>query len=240
MSENQDRVFDRFVHYDERSKAFGLSATIPTPVDRSRKRVWTPGPLLDQGREGACVGFGTSGELGATPTKVPVDNSFALNLYAEAQKVDRAEGRNYSSGATVLAGMKAAKNLGLIREYRWAGVEDRSVTDDVIDALLRHGPVVIGIVWKDGMYDTSPDGLVDITGSVVGGHCIYVHGWWPNHPKFGDVFVWQNSWGPYYGMTDPAGVPTGRGFVKAADLEALLKDDGEAVVPTDTRKKAAA
>jgi hypothetical protein len=193
--------------------------------------VWTPGPLLNQGQEGHCIGFGIAGEYGATPVKGHVDDQIAHGFFAEAQRIDRSEGRNFPDGATVLAGCKAAQRLGLISAYRWC-----FSIDDVILALQHHSPVVLGINWYESMYETSPDGLVTVSGSLVGGHCIYVHGWWPQHPTFqDDMFVWQNSWGNEYGAVDSVGVPTGRGFVRKADLARLLAEDGEAVVFTDKR-----
>ena len=227
------RTLDRVPFFDERSRDYGVRAlpSLKASIDQSRRRVWTPGPLLDQGQEGHCVGFGCGGEYGATPVKGKVDNTIAHGFFAEAQRVDRAEGRNYSDGATVLAGCKAMQRLGLISAYRWC-----FSIDDVIDALLRHSPVVIGINWYSDMYQTDPSGLVHVGGSLVGGHCIYVHGWWPNHFSFrDDMFVWQNSWGNEYGMKDAAGIPTGRGFIRKADLARLLAEDGEAVVFTDRR-----
>jgi hypothetical protein len=234
-----DVILDRRPHHDPRSLGFPIRPLLAAiPTDRGRRRIWTPGPLLDQGREGACVGFGLAGELGATPVVDQVTNAFALDLYARAQTVDRAEGRDYGpdGGATVLAGIKAAQQLGLVASYRWCGVAGVPVIEDVIDAVIRHSPVVLGIRWLDGMYETRPDGLVEVSGPEVGGHCLYVHGWWPAHPQLGDVLVWQNSWGPAYGEVDVStGHGTGRGFIRPADLEQLLATDGDAVVLTDRR-----
>jgi hypothetical protein len=229
----QPRTLDRVPFFDERSRNYGVRSlpSFATTLDRTHRRVWTPGPLLDQGREGACTGFGGSGELGATPKPWRVDNTFAQALYQEARRVDQSEGRYYSDGATVLAMCKAAQKLNLITTYRWC-----FSIDDVIDALLRHSPVVIGINWYEDMYSTDENGLVQVGGSLVGGHCLYVHGWWPQHIGFrDDMFVWQNSWGNDYGMHDKAGIPTGRGFIRKADLTQLLAEDGEAVVFTDKK-----
>lgn len=229
-------VLDRIPRFDERSRNFSVRGLLPAPDGGapSKKKVWTPGPLLDQGTEGACVGFGVSGELAATPVKIVVDNAFALDLYNRARAIDKSEGHNWASGASVLAGLKAAKQLGLIKEYRWCfGVED-------VKLALTHAPVVLGINWYDGMYDTDDNGLVSVTGKVVGGHCIYAHGFLPHGHVANiwddDIIVWQNSWGAYYGAKDRAGVPTGRGFIRARDLASLLDQDGEAAVLADVRR----
>ena len=111
---------------------------------------------------------------------------------------------------------------GFIGEYRWCfGV------DDVRDAVISEGPVVIGIPWFDGMYSTLSNGLVKLSGKTTGGHAILITGY---HPKkrFGnqshEVFRWRNSWGNDYGIN-------GSGWVKAKDLEKLLSKNGEACVP---------
>lgn len=221
-------VLDRIPFFDPRSRNFPVRPLLTAPTatpDLTRKRVWTPGPLLNQGQEGHCVGFGEAGELGATPVKVPVDDAFAHDLFFAARRIDRGEGRLYTDGATVIAGCKAAQELGLIRKYVWC-----FSIEDVILAILRHSPVVIGINWYESMYETDHRGMVTVGGSLVGGHCLYVNGWWPDHPEFSeDVFVWQNSWGTDYGVY-------GRGFIRREDLARLLAEDGEAVVFTDIRK----
>jgi hypothetical protein len=61
---------------------------------------------LDQGKEGACVGFAWSHELAAYPVRVEVDDEFARSkIYAEAQKIDEWPGEAYH-GTSVLAGAK--------------------------------------------------------------------------------------------------------------------------------------
>ena len=228
---------DRIKHFDERSRAYGIRPLIAGVPER-KKKLWTPGPLLDQGSEGACVGFGASAELGCTPVRVPVDNTFAYSMYQEARGEDAKMANVYDDGASVLAGAKAAKALGFISEYRWCfGI------DDVIHALLTAGPVVLGIDWYDGMYYTGDDGLVSVYGAVVGGHCICAFGFIPaEHPSnhFGaDVVAWRNSWGTNYGVVDPhTGLRNGVGYIKTSDLSSLLKAGGEAVVFRDNRKAA--
>jgi C1A family cysteine protease len=113
------------------------------------------------------------------------------------------------------------QGLNKIRYYAWAfGL------NDVLQTLMRKGPVILGINWYDSMYETSLDGLVTVGGPLVGGHCIMVNGYIPNHPSFGECVLWTNSWGREYGVN-------GRGYVKVSDLDRLLKEDGEACIPTD-------
>lgn len=220
----QRPVLDRIPSFDARSRSFPVRALIGTALKR-RKRVWTPRrEPLDQGPDGACVGFSWSHELACTPVKRPVDYDTAMHLYERAREFDRAAGHNWPAGASILAGAKAAKAEGLISTYYWAfGIED------VIDALVQRGPVVLGVNWYDGMFSTDRNGLISVTGSFAGGHAILAHGYWPQHPQIGeDVIVVQQSWGPGFGLG-------GRAFFRVTDLARLLGESGEACVPRDIR-----
>ena len=220
---------NRIPFFDVRSRNFGIRELIDEPVDY-RKRTWKlPGNFpLDQGAEGACVGFGWAGELAATPAVWPNKNTSAFTLYHKAQEEDRAMGNNWSEGASVLAGAKASQKLGMLRRYHWAfGIED------VILALVRKGPVVLGINWYSSMYETDPEGRVSVQGHIVGGHCILANGFWPRCPLFDGqhAVVWVNSWGTSYGRN-------GWGFITTKDLNRLLSEQGEACIATDVRKVA--
>jgi hypothetical protein len=216
-------ILDRVEHFDDRSRNYAISDLLaPAPVER-RQQIWTPrASPLDQGREGACVGFAFSGELAALPWKYEVDNAFAITLYQQAREQDRAMGNNWAAGASLLAGAKACQSRGLIGEYRWAfGV------DDVINTLISHGPVILGIPWLSDMYETSQYGLVKVSGQQVGGHAIMANGYLPAHPTLGgEVVMWTNSWGADYGLN-------GVGYIRPQNLALLLSRGGEACVPTD-------
>lgn len=215
--------------FDERSRSYPIRTLITKPIKR-RNKLWSIGPILDQGREGACVGFGWTAEALSTPVKVNLDRvkspitpappyGFAISLYKSAQKIDEWEGDNYS-GTSVLAGAKAMVQFGLLREYRWA-----FNIEDVTDAVLAKGPVVLGIPWYSGMYK-APGGVLSVAGDVVGGHCITVVGYRVSDPRIGgeDGFLLQNSWGAGWGENGVA-------LIRKSDLEKLLANDGEACVP---------
>lgn len=216
-----DRTFDRRPEFDERSRAFpildhllihhGAEAAALVP----RSYTWSAGEVLDQGREGACVGFGWSGELLARPSVVPgVDDASASRLYHAAQQVDEWPGDDYE-GTSVLAGAKVVKAAGFMAEYRWA-----FSVDDVVLTLGYHGPVVIGVNWRSGMWDVDGDGYVHATGDVVGGHCVFLRA---VNVKRRGVLI-QNSWGSGWGVG-------GCAHLSWDDLGVLLDDDGDACVP---------
>jgi hypothetical protein len=215
---------DRIPYFDERSRAYNVRTLLPGSVDRQRKIWAVPSDFpLDQGDVGACVGHGFTGELAADPIVVPDANqSYAWQLYALAQAEDRKMGNNWPEGASMLAGCKALKNAGKISSYRWA-----FTIDDVINTLCTIGPVTFGIEWRRGMFTPGSGGLLSVTGPVDGGHCILGIGYLPDHPA-GEVVALLNSWGRGWGIQ-------GVGYIRVADLAALLKADGEAAVVLDVK-----
>lgn len=226
------RLGRRFAGHDERSREYGVRPLLASTVER-KPTFWAlpgQGPFpLDQGREGACTGFGSAHELAAGPVHVGgMTNEFAMDLYRRIQATDRAAGRNFPDGATVLATMQTLKAENRITAYRWAfGI------DDVVDTLCTAGPVCLGIEWRYNMYFTRPGGKVEVTGDVVGGHFLTAIAY-DVHPQWGPVVGWLNSWGADYGVADPRlNAPGGIGWITLRDLSALLARWGEAAVPAD-------
>lgn len=225
----EERTFDWVSRHDERSRDYPVRAAIGARPVR-RDKTWRTGPILDQGREGACVGYGWTAEALSTPVAVDLNRvrasvprtpqEFAPYVYRTAQTIDEWEGADYS-GTSVLAGAKTLKLLGLIKEYRWA-----FSIEDVTDAVLSVGPVVLGIEWYEGMYE-APGGVVRPFGAIVGGHCLTVVGYRVASPFLNgeDGFLLQNSWGTAWGGN-------GLALIGKSDLNALLASTGEACVPT--------
>ena len=226
------RTFDWKPYHDERSKQYGIRSLIGRAKIKPQRVMWEEGTVLDQGSEGACVGFGWMAEVLATPEApdrqptAALGNRIASSYYKRAKEIDEWPGENYE-GTSVLAGAKVIKEQGLIEEYRWC-----FSINDVRDAVITEGPVVIGVPWRKNMYSTANNGLVNVSGSVVGGHCITITGYDPSfkiNNKYYEVFRWRNSWGTSYGIN-------GSAYIKATDLSALLKDRGEACVPMGRKK----
>lgn len=223
-----ERTFDWKPRFDPKSRNFPVSAVLATSI-RRRNKLWRVGPILDQGSEGACVGFGWTDEALANPVAVHLDwvannrltdpYDFALDIYHFAQQIDEWEGEDYE-GTSVLAGAKAMQSRGLLKEYRWA-----FNIEEVADAVLAKGPVVIGIPWYSGMYEAVA-GVLQVSGNVVGGHCLLVVGYRVADPRIGgeDGFVLQNSWGPEWG-------DGGLAVIRKSELQQLLFR-GEACVPS--------
>lgn len=225
-----DPRLDRVPQFDEKSRGYEIRGMLGEDAQIKTKS-WPCGPRLNQGREGACVGFGWSHELAAWPYVVTkVDNPFAQAVYYEARRIDEWPGENYS-GTSVLAGAKVIRSKGYMDEFRWAfGV------DDALKTVSNYGPVVAGTDWHEGMFRPDPSGLLRVEGSVAGGHCFAIRGVLPNyrlkgHDKRMDLVRCRNSWGINWGVK-------GDFYLTFEDLDKLLKAWGEACVPVVRRSKA--
>ncbi len=158
---------------DPRNKNYRVAAAPDDLMQRSR--YWVPGPVLDQGREGACVGFGCTAEALASPVRVKTEprpaNMVARDVYLEAQRIDEWVGENYE-GTSVLAGMKVGRERGWWSGFRWA---------------------------------MSTAELRAVSGEVVGGHCILVTGYTPRHRKLKvPGYRLRNSWSEDWGINGSA------------------------------------
>lgn len=211
-------VLDRIPFFDPRSLDYPITAAVPAEITHGRS--WSVPAWLDQGQEGACVGFGVSHELAAYPAAVPgLDYNFALGIYTAAKKIDPWPGEEYE-GTAVIAGVKVAQARGYFDTYRWA-----FSVEDICRALSHEGPVVVGTQWYEGMYEPDRNGLVRPgVGPVVGGHCYLIRGFQMKPTFVGEpVFRIRNSWGRSWGKDGDA-------FITFSDYEKYLLPQGEAVI----------
>lgn len=212
---NEDRTFDRLPEFDPKSLAFPIRTLVENKVRRSY--TWSVPVKLDQGREGACVGFGWAHELAARPRVfTDITNQYALNLYHRAQQLDVWPGEDYE-GTSVLAGAKAVMETGRMRQYRWAlGPGAAAAENDLALAVGYKGPAVLGTYWYDGMFTPDSKGFLHPTGAIAGGHCYLAYGY---SLPLNAYKIW-NSWG------------TGHyGYISQQDMITLLANDGEACIP---------
>jgi hypothetical protein len=193
------------------------------PMHRDpRTEMWACTQVLDQGQEGACVGFSWTHELIAEPFPTTgLTDETAKALYAQAKTLDDLPGEDYE-GTSVLAGAKAVAALGYMDEYRWA-----TTIDEVLVALAYRGPVIFGINWYQSMYEPGPDGFVRISGDLAGGHAIMARG--VNVER--QAIVLHNSWGDTWGGGQD--LDKGDAYLSFDDLKRLLSEQGEACVPID-------
>lgn len=196
--------------------------------------------IYDQGREGACVGFGES-LLMSILNRTLFD---AIWLYREAQQIDEfndtppAEGTTLSAGFDVLrekghrrivAGIPLPAMIedGIVAVNRWLTTSDEGRT-----AIADGHPIVDGVFWFRGF--DAPKLIAKRNGRkleywipprakwgrITGGHCICR----PGASDQRQAFAWLNSWGKSY----PWPV-----FIDYADHEYLLAQQGESAIVTD-------
>ena len=218
-SKTGDIRLDRVKYFDERSRGYRIRRLVG--VKKRRSYTWRCNAYLDQGKEGACVGFGIAHELAARPSEVTgLTNKFAKEaIYWEAQKIDQWKGGSYPrakpkyEGTSVLAGVKVARDKGFFDSFYWAfGLNDLAL------GVGYRGPAVLGLPWMEGMFDTDDNGYIHATGDVIGGHCILCRGI-NVREKY---FLLRNSWGRGWGVNRDC-------KISFYDMKKLLTDDGEAV-----------
>lgn len=227
MIDPSERTFDRLPRWDVRNEQHRVRAVREIVSKPLRSFSWRIPTVLDQGNEGACVGFGMAAELAARPVIVHgVDDDYARGIYYDARKIDEWVGEDYS-GTSVLAGAKVLQQRGHITEYRWA----RTV-DELALAIGYAGPAVIGVDWHTGMDNVDAEGFIHASGPVRGGHCVVV----PSvavvtKKRTRPYFELQNSWGPSWGVN-------GRAKIAFDDMAKLLAEFGEACIPMGRTKVA--
>jgi hypothetical protein len=221
---------------DARTDAYRIRDHVPA-TDPARRRLWTLGPLLDQGRHGTCVGHGITTELLAAPATDPVatadlGHAYALNHYRRARVLGGMDPDDLDGGAYLHDGMQAARDRGLITSYLWG-----KTTDEVRDALTAHGPVIMATPWPGRMDICGSTGNVTVpkTISLDEAHCYAITGYDPAREFAHETvpaYRITNSWGEQWGReVDPKGAKTshftGSGWVRETDLQRLIDAWGD-------------
>jgi len=202
---------------DPRSLNFAAPAT--TPVTSKRWRRY--GTVLDQGDLGSCTGNAGEGCLNHAPFHVVgttcAKEPDAVSLYSAATAADAYPGQYppEDTGSSGLAVAKVLKAWGRITGYTHA-----FDLDHILSALMS-GPLIVGTDWLNNMFYPDPNGLVQPTGSVAGGHEYVLNG----ADVTSKMLRFQNSWGTGWGVN-------GHFFMTFDGFSSLLADDGDAILFT--------
>ena len=217
----------RKVEHDPRSKDYPFARLLPRKLTLKTILHRHDGPVLDQGNVGACTGYSGADimnyskyAVGRKRAKQSRDYLFgpdAMGLYRRATILDGFPG-SYPPDDTGSSGLAVAKAMiehGYITSYRWI------FSPEELQQALMVTPVMAGTWWFSDMFN--PVGRlakVTPTGDKVGGHEYTIFG----QNFTGKYYTCLNHWGPNWGA---------RGIFRVSfdDMHALLKDDGDVVVP---------
>jgi hypothetical protein len=230
MTEPEEVNFGRLPAHglgEDKDEQYPLRALLPRRVELPRYKYWSffhqP---LDQGSYGTCVGHGGKHWMLAAPivqTK-PTAPPTAVDLYRECLPIDEWAGNDGGDmyfGTSVRALFKVLKNRGLVSEYRWA-----LSPDDVREWVSLKGPLVIGVNWYAGMMNPDSLGYLNLTGGVIGGHCVIIIG--TNNVRRDYTIL--NSWGRW-GIKG-----NGRALITHDAMNRLIFSEwGEAAAGLETR-----
>ncbi|MFC5408248.1 C1 family peptidase [Larkinella bovis] len=194
---------------------------VPVSIHLDEYTVWEV-PILDQGQEGACTGFGLATVANyllrkrkVIPDKNPVSPRM---LYEMARRYDEWPGEDYD-GSSARGAMKGWHKHGICGDECWpyqVDVRNERLTDDrTKDALKRplgayyrvnHKDLVamhtamaeVGILYAtatvhEGWQQVQADGLIHYSEQVLGGHAFAIVAYDQNG------FWIQNSWGESWG-----------------------------------------
>lgn len=206
----------RLEHHDPRSKLFPAMGASRLKSVRHERTVRP----YDQGTVGACTGMAMAGALMTKPLELPtaLTEPEALHLYSRATHLDRVKGLYPpdDTGSTGLGVAKAAKEAGLITEYRHCFALSSTL------ATLVRQPVIVGTLWFWSMFDPQPDGqlIVDDQAGVAGGHEYELE---EIEVAAGRAWL-TNSWSADWGLD-------GRAWMSFDTLGRLLKARGDVIVP---------
>jgi hypothetical protein len=212
----------RLPSFDSRDAEYRMSAVLPAKESKRKNRYWNEGKLrVDQGSLPACVGAGWTHYLINGPiTQDPKLLPGFITIYQMAQERDEWPGNAYA-GTSVRGGAKAVQELGFIGNYWWA-----DKVEQIAQAVLELGPVVMGTPWLRSMSFPDKNGLVKVEGIEDGGHCYILNGY--NSTR--GIFRAEQSWYPTWG-------DSGNFWIEGEQLEKLMPDS-EACIATEIKKVA--
>ncbi len=188
---HRGRVLDVALVQDPRNDDFRMQAVFGSAAGLPlASKEWICPVTLDQGSEGACVGFAGAHWFGSERFIQKVTTKIARMFYKGAQKCDEWAGENYE-GTSVNGLIKYLQSKGYIKGCRWI-----RTMDELKRTLSLYGPVIVGCEWREGCFDPDREGFITFSGELRGGHATEWRGW--NREE--GYFIIQQSWGDDHGI----------------------------------------
>jgi hypothetical protein len=217
-----DPRLGRHVFHDSRSRKFDLAKAAGTKLPTEAIRWARRGPVFDQGDLGCCTAAAALGLMMTEPLMYsdyqPVYSMDDVKAFYTAEtRLDGIRGvwPPTDTGSTGLAAMKVLKRRGSIAGYAHA------FSPRVAVAALVHGPIAVGTIWLNSMFEPVNGRIyLDPASGVAGGHEYVVDGWDPRTQRVHMVNSWGEGWGNSGGAT-----------IEYADFAWLLGRRGDAVQP---------
>lgn len=194
-------------------------------------RHYPPGPVLDQGDTGTCVGHAWRSWLNGAPLMTKTGPS-PFEIYRACVAVDEWDDNDneatlpdaeLQAGTSVRAGVKVLQSQGRIANYVWT----TKVAEVRAFLLSGQGTVVLGTNWYYTMFTPDEHGFMPVEGGdndIAGGHAYKATGW----SDVKNAVRVQSSWGTSWGQG-------GRAWLRAADLQRLLDEDGECAAAVERK-----
>lgn len=193
------RLGRNILWHDPQNRNWMARGTVFAEGAEILRKSWWCRHLFDQ-QGPSCTMQSAAGVLHTSPFRISLnrENLTAYDTeeerhagYLRAQRYDPWEGENYD-GSSTDAPFKMLREEGRIREWRWC-----FGWDDVLRTLSHHGPVSIGTLFFSGMDEPlGPDGLIEATGDLWGGHAYELYAVLPDDRYEGGGAVdWMQSWG---------------------------------------------
>jgi hypothetical protein len=233
----EQRTLDWRPRFDTRSLAYRVAVKAPGIVERpARSRLWTRHAWLDQGREGACTGFGLAHCVSSSPRSQEMTNEMGHEFYIRARIDDEYPGENYE-GSSVLGAMKAGQHYGYVREFWWA-----TTLHEILVGISNYGSMEAGLNWHRNQFYPDADGFITPDGPIEGGHALEIRGqrlvWnrkgsaldrtgpeWFSFVDLSESYATlSQSWGRDHGIN-------GDVRMRLVHLDQLLHEQGEFALP---------
>jgi hypothetical protein len=209
------RTLDCSLAGDPRNEDFLMSEYLVAGSDLPvHTRIWRCPVALDQGREGACVGFAGAHFFGSESRVQRISRRIALLFYKGAQRNDRWTGEDYE-GTTINGLMLYLLKMKLVSEFRWL-----KTAAEVYRTISFYGPVILGAPWREGCFEPDAEGYIKYTGADRGGHAVCVNGVDVERSRV----IIQQSWGRSHGV---GGVV----YMTFTEFEKLMAENPRAVFP---------